>query len=71
MTTKTIPEYLENEHRKLSEAQLRTEEEAARILASHPAHHRTAKQPKTESLVNPMLRSKQKQLQLGKRLVSQ
>jgi hypothetical protein len=49
MTTKTIPEYLEDEHRKLTEAQLRTEEEAARIQASHPAHHRTAKQPKTEA----------------------
>jgi hypothetical protein len=53
MTTKTIPEYLEDERRKLAEAQLRTEEEAARIQASHPAHHRTAKQPKTESHRQP------------------
>jgi hypothetical protein len=30
MTTKTIPEYLEDERRKPTEAQLRTEEEAAR-----------------------------------------
>jgi hypothetical protein len=49
MTTKTIPEYLEDERRKLTEAQLRTEEEAARIQALHPAHRRTAKQPKIES----------------------
>jgi hypothetical protein len=48
MTTKTIPEYLEDERRKLTEAQLRTEEEAARIQALHPAHRRTAKQPKIE-----------------------
>jgi hypothetical protein len=38
MTTKTIPEYLEDERRKLTEAQLRTEEEAARIQALHRAH---------------------------------
>jgi hypothetical protein len=53
MTTKTIPEYLEDERRKLTEAQLRTEEEAARIQASHHAHRRTAKQPKTESPLQP------------------
>jgi len=53
MTTKTIPEYLEDERRKLTEAQLRTEEEAARIQASHHAHHRTAKQPKIESHRQP------------------
>jgi hypothetical protein len=46
MTTKTIPEYLEDERRKLAEAQLRTEEEAARIQASH---HRTAKQLQIQS----------------------
>jgi hypothetical protein len=49
MTTKTIPEYLEDERRKLAEAQIRLEEEAAHIEASHPAHRRTAKQPKIES----------------------
>jgi hypothetical protein len=49
MTTKTIPEYLEDQRRKLTEAHLRTEEEAAHIQASHHAHHRTAKQPKIES----------------------
>jgi hypothetical protein len=53
MTTKTIPEYLEDERRKLAETQLRTEEEAARIQASHHAHHHTAKQPKTESHRQP------------------
>jgi hypothetical protein len=49
MTTKTIPEYLEDERRKLTEAQLRTEEESARIQASHHAHHRTAKQLQIQS----------------------
>jgi hypothetical protein len=53
MTTKTIPEYLEDERRKLTEAQLRMEEEAARIQALHPAHRRTAKQPKIESRRRP------------------
>jgi hypothetical protein len=53
MTMKTIPEYLEDERRKLTEAQLRTEEEAARIQASHPAYHRPAKQPKIESHRQP------------------
>jgi hypothetical protein len=53
MTTKTIPEYLEDEGRKLTEIQLRTEDEAARIQAAHHTHHRTAKQPKTEAPRQP------------------
>jgi hypothetical protein len=53
MTTKTIPEYLEDERRKLAEAQIRLEEEAAHIQASHPAHRRTAKQPKIGSPRQP------------------
>jgi hypothetical protein len=48
MTTKTIPAYLEDERHKNEDAQLRTEEEAARILPLHHGHHRTAKQPKPE-----------------------
>jgi hypothetical protein len=48
MTTRTIPEYLEDEHRKLRNAQLRIEEEAARIQPLHHGHHRTTKQPKLE-----------------------
>jgi hypothetical protein len=60
MTTKTIPEYLEDERRKLAEAQLRTEEEAERIQALHPAHRRTAKQPKTESPRRPKAAGKRK-----------
>jgi len=48
MTTTTIPEYLENERRKHTEDQLRTEEEAARIQPLQHGHHRTAKQPKLE-----------------------
>jgi hypothetical protein len=50
MTTKTIPEYLEDERQKNSATQLRTEDEAARNLALHHDHHRTAKQPNLELL---------------------
>jgi len=48
MTTKTIPSYLEDERQKVRDAQLRTEEEAARIRPLNHGHHRTAKQPKLE-----------------------
>jgi hypothetical protein len=48
MTTKAIPEYLEDERRKHGDDQLRMEEEAARIQPLHHGHHRTAKQPKLE-----------------------
>jgi hypothetical protein len=48
MTTKTIPEYLEDERRKDIDTQLRTEEEAARIQALHQGHHRTQKPPEPE-----------------------
>ena len=48
MTTKTIPGYLEDERQKGRDAQLRMEEEAARIQPLHHGHHRTAKQPKLE-----------------------
>jgi hypothetical protein len=48
MTTKTIPAYLEDERQKGRDAQLRTEEEAARIRPLNHGHHRTAKQPKPE-----------------------
>jgi hypothetical protein len=48
MTTKTIPAYLEDERRKLRDAQLRMEEQAARIQPLHHGHHRPAKQPKLE-----------------------
>jgi hypothetical protein len=44
MTTKTIPEYLEDERQKDCDARRRMEEEAA---LNH-GHHRTAKQPKLE-----------------------
>ena len=50
MTTKTIPEYLEDERQKDCDAQLRMEEEAARIQPLNHGHHRTAKQPNLESL---------------------
>jgi hypothetical protein len=60
MTTKTIPEYLEAERRQLTEAQLRTEEEAARIQASRHGHRRTAKRPKIESPRQPRAATKTK-----------
>ena len=46
MTTRTIPEYLEDERRNRADTQLRTEEEAARIQPLHHGHHRKAKQPR-------------------------
>jgi hypothetical protein len=48
MATKTIPEYLEDERRNSADAQLRREEEAARIQPLHHGHHRTQKPPKPE-----------------------
>src|ERR1035437_179558 len=48
MTTKTIPEYLEDERRNLADTQLRTEEEAARIQPLHHGRHRTPKPPQPE-----------------------
>jgi len=48
MTTKTIPEYLEDERQKGRDTQLQTEAEAARIQPLQHGHHRTAKQPKLE-----------------------
>jgi hypothetical protein len=48
MTTKTIPAYLEEEREKDRIAQLRKQEEAARIQPLHHGHHRIAKQPKLE-----------------------
>ena len=55
MTTKTIPAYLEDERQKDCDAQLRMEEEAARIQPLNHGHHRTAKQPKLElpSVIKP------------------
>jgi hypothetical protein len=48
MTTKTIPEYLEDERQKGRDTQLRVEEEAVRIQPLNHGHHRPAKQPKRE-----------------------
>jgi hypothetical protein len=49
MTTKTIPEYLEDQRQKDADAQLRMDEESARIQPLNPGHHRTAKRPKLDS----------------------
>jgi len=48
MTTKTIPEYLEDERQKNRDAHLRMDEETARIQPLNHGHHRTAKQPALE-----------------------
>jgi hypothetical protein len=48
MTTKTIPEYLEDERQKDRDAHVRLDEETARIQPLNHGHHRTAKQPKLE-----------------------
>jgi hypothetical protein len=48
MTTKTIPEYLEDERQKNKDDQLRMEAEAARIQPLRHGHHRTAKEPELE-----------------------
>jgi hypothetical protein len=48
MTTKTIPEYLEDERQKDRDAQLRMDEETARIQPLNHGRHRTAKQPRLE-----------------------
>ena len=55
MTTKTIPAYLADERKKEGDAQMRMEEEAARIQPLNHGHHRTAKQPKLElpSVIKP------------------
>lgn len=50
MTTKTIPEYLEDERQKNTDAQRRTDAEAARNQSLHHDYHRTAKQPELELL---------------------
>jgi hypothetical protein len=49
MTTKTIPEYLEDERQKDRDAQLRRDEESARIQPLNHGHHRIAKQLKLDS----------------------
>jgi hypothetical protein len=46
MTTKTIPAYLEDERQKNRDAQLRSQEETARIELLNHGHHRTQKEHK-------------------------
>ena len=68
MTTKTIPEYLEDERQKATDAQQSTEEEAARIQPLNHGHHRTAKQPKLElrSSVKAVSKARKKPASLKK-----
>jgi hypothetical protein len=60
MTTKTIPEYLEDERQRDCGAQLRIEQEAAGIQALNHGHHRAGKQPKLElpSVIKPATKAK-------------
>jgi hypothetical protein len=48
MTTKTIPEYLEDERQQRRDNQLRIGAEAARIEPLRHGHHRAAKQPELQ-----------------------
>jgi hypothetical protein len=68
MTTKTIPEYLEDERQKGTDAQQSMEEEAARIQPLNHGHHRTAKQPKLElhSSVKAVPKARKKSASLKK-----
>jgi hypothetical protein len=69
MTTKTIPEYLEDERQKNWDAQLRIEEEAARIQPMHHGRHCTAKQPVRElpSVVKAATRARKTATQAPKK----
>jgi len=68
MTTKTIPEYLEDERQKRKDAQQSMEEEAAHIQPLNHGHHRTAKQPKGElrSSVKAVPKARKKSASLKK-----
>jgi hypothetical protein len=68
MTTKTIPEYLEDERQKGRDAQQSMEEEAARIQPLNHGHHRTAKQPnlKLRSSVKAVPKARKKTASLKK-----
>jgi hypothetical protein len=68
MTTKTIPEYLEDERQKNREVQQSMEEEADRIQPLNHGHHRTAKQPKLElrSSVKAVPKARKKSASLKK-----
>ena len=58
MTTKTIPEYLEDERQKDCDAQLRIDEEAARIQPLNHGHHRTAKERELPSVAEAALKAR-------------
>jgi hypothetical protein len=68
MTTKTIPEYLEDERQKGKDARQSMEEEAARIQPLNHGHHRTAKQPelKLRSSVKAAPKARKKSASLKK-----
>jgi hypothetical protein len=69
MTTKTIPEYLEDERQKNREVQQSMKEEADRIQPLNHGHHRTAKQPKLElrDSVKAVPKARKKSASLKKR----
>jgi hypothetical protein len=71
MTTRTIPQYLEEERQKTADTQLRTEQEAARIEPLQHGHHRSSNQPKPElELVPPFRTATKKKTQSKKKTAS-
>jgi hypothetical protein len=60
MTTQTIAEYLDEERKKATDTQLRTEEEAARIQPLQHGQHRNAKQTQLRLLPPVKAASKEK-----------
>jgi hypothetical protein len=62
MTAQTIPEYLEEEHQKATDSQLRTEEEAARIQPLRHGHHRMVKQSRPELMPPVKAATKKKKM---------
>jgi hypothetical protein len=71
MTTRTIPEYLEEEGQEAIDNQPRTEEEAARIQPLQHGHHGTAKQPRTGIAASSQSRNQEKKKQKNRRGSSQ
>jgi hypothetical protein len=58
MTTKTIPEYLEDERRKDVDTQRRREEEAVRIQALHHGRHRTPPRPELPAPIEAVVKAR-------------
>jgi len=70
MTTRTIPQYLEEERQKTADTQLRTEQEAARIEPLQHGHHRNSNQSKPELKLVPPFRTATKKKTQSKKKVA-